>query len=286
MNPDKATCYEILGLPLNSSLQEVKKARRLLARKWHPDLHHNSPKLRREGEEKLKRINGAHDILESILRSSNFTEPTREARKKTQQEEEDDRKANEAREREENRARAERETKRNAKRKEKARGRQLRKTFSKFHRLAKRGIAEAQYRLAMLYRNGHGCVRNKTEALRWFKKAAVAGNPQAMLYLGFAFAWGIDVAAEFSKAIKLYEAAAEKGYAEAYFHLGFMYYFGLGVKQEFESAAKLYCKAIEQGYKVSNQIIDTCGHLRTETPKEYFKHYQWYVLGVKDAKFE
>jgi len=105
-----------------------------------------------------------------------------------------------------------------------------------------------------------------------------------MLYLGFAFAWGIDVATDVSKTIKFYEAAAEKGLADANFHLGFMYYFGFGVNQDFEKAAKLYRKAIEQGYKVSGG--DTCDHLHVETPKKYFKHYNWYVLGVQRATFE
>ncbi len=67
-----------------------------------------------------------------------------------------------------------------------------------------------------------------------------------MLYLGFVFAWGIDVTADVLKGIKLYETATEKGPAEAHFHLGFMYYFGVGVEQEFEKAVELYHRAIEQ----------------------------------------
>lgn len=291
MNLNLEKCYEILGLPLRASLREIKTAYRTLAKKWHPDLFYGIPKKQREGEEKLKLFNAAYDFLTSNHAESFAQE--QEVGKSTQQRNEENRRAraaDEAKQREENHVRAEQEAKRSAKRKEKARGRELRKAFEKFHKLAKRGIAEAQYRVATFYKNGQGCVRNKDEAMLWFKKAAIGfekaaagGDPQAMLYLGFAFAWGIGGTTEVSKAIKLYEAAAKKGLAEANFHLGFMYYFGYGVSINFETAVKFYHKAIEHGYKVSDS--DTCDHFRIETPKKYFKQYKWYVLGVQRASF-
>lgn len=51
--------YKVLGLSKNASQDEIKKAYRKLARKYHPDLHPNDP----EAEKKFKEINEAHEVL-------------------------------------------------------------------------------------------------------------------------------------------------------------------------------------------------------------------------------
>jgi molecular chaperone DnaJ len=53
------TLYETLGVPKNASADEVKKAYRSLARKWHPDKNPGDA----AAEEKFKEIQGAYDIL-------------------------------------------------------------------------------------------------------------------------------------------------------------------------------------------------------------------------------
>jgi len=109
--------------------------------------------------------------------------------------------------------------------------------------------------------------------LRWMKKAAALGQLRALLYFGFASAWAIGARLDIKKAIGVYEICAEQGLADAQFQIGLMHYSGLGVKQDFEMAAEWYFRAIKHGYKVAEARADTCGHLLTKTPKDYFRCY-------------
>lgn len=54
--------YNVLGVSQNASDEEVKKAYRELARKYHPDNYQNNP-LADLAEEKMKEINEAYDTI-------------------------------------------------------------------------------------------------------------------------------------------------------------------------------------------------------------------------------
>lgn len=51
--------YKVLGISKNASQEDIKKAYRKLARKYHPDLNPNDA----EAEKKFKQINEAHEVL-------------------------------------------------------------------------------------------------------------------------------------------------------------------------------------------------------------------------------
>ena len=54
--------YEVLGVPHGASDEEIKRAYRDLARKYHPDNYANNP-LADLAQEKMKEINEAYDTL-------------------------------------------------------------------------------------------------------------------------------------------------------------------------------------------------------------------------------
>lgn len=54
--------YEVLGIKEGSSKEEIKKAYRELAKKYHPDQYGNNP-LKDLAEEKMRELNEAYDYL-------------------------------------------------------------------------------------------------------------------------------------------------------------------------------------------------------------------------------
>ncbi|EAX47519.1 chaperone protein DnaJ [Thermosinus carboxydivorans Nor1] len=65
----KRDYYEVLGVPRTATEEEIKKAFRKLARKYHPDVNRDNPK---EAEEKFKEINEAYEVLSDPERRAQY----------------------------------------------------------------------------------------------------------------------------------------------------------------------------------------------------------------------
>ncbi|URZ05378.1 J domain-containing protein [Clostridium felsineum] len=64
--------YKILGVNENASQDEIKKAYRELAKKYHPDQYGNNP-LKTLAEEKMREINEAYDFLMKNSQNNSYT---------------------------------------------------------------------------------------------------------------------------------------------------------------------------------------------------------------------
>ena len=61
--------YHILGVERNASKDEIKRAYRRLAKKYHPDLNKGDPK---ESEEKFKEVSEAYEVLSDEQKRANY----------------------------------------------------------------------------------------------------------------------------------------------------------------------------------------------------------------------
>lgn len=68
-------CFEILELPRDASIQDVRQAYKDLVNIWHPDRVGDNPRLKKKAEEKLKDINIAYEELMSFLSSQKESFP-------------------------------------------------------------------------------------------------------------------------------------------------------------------------------------------------------------------
>jgi TPR repeat protein len=94
------------------------------------------------------------------------------------------------------------------------------------------GDAKVQYSLGVAYANGYGVSEDKSEALRWWRKAADQGYIKAEFRLGVAYDLGDGVPKDEAEAARWYRKAADQGYAEAQFSLGAAYRDGAGVPKD------------------------------------------------------
>lgn len=81
--------------------------------------------------------------------------------------------------------------------------------------LSNRDNGEAQYLLAVMYRNGHGVDRDLKKAFYWMRKVAAAGDGKACYQLAVMYEKGLGVGQDSGLAENWYRKAAAKGIAQA-----------------------------------------------------------------------
>ena len=108
---------------------------------------------------------------------------------------------------------------------------------------AEGGNAEAQYRLAIMYQNGLGTVRNESFAYRWMQKAAEQYHGLACHALGCMYLEGDCVEQDDYKAVEYFTCSAEQGLEGSMIALAQLYEVGRGVHKDTKRAQELYKRA-------------------------------------------
>jgi pilus assembly protein CpaE len=117
----------------------------------------------------------------------------------------------------------------------------------RLQRLADRGIAPAQYRLAKLYERGEHVEADLGEARQWTERAAAAGHVLAMHDLGVYYARAEGGGGNDAAAFRWFRQAAEYGVADSQYNLGVFYQQGRGVTESDVEALFWFMLAAAQG---------------------------------------
>ena len=98
--------------------------------------------------------------------------------------------------------------------------------------LAEQGNGKAQHNLGALYLTGEGVKKNGSEAIKWFRQAALRGIVLSQHNLGAIYLKGEVVEQNPVEADKWFRMAAEQGDHRSQHNLGAMLFEGLGMEKD------------------------------------------------------
>ena len=109
------------------------------------------------------------------------------------------------------------------------------------------GDPDAQYFYAWMCADGQATERQLSEAVRWYRLAAIQGHVSASYRLALMYDEGRGVVSDPVEAAKWYEIGARDGISGAQYRLGSLYENGRGVQQDCDVAAAWYKIAAADG---------------------------------------
>ncbi|PHS74730.1 MAG: hypothetical protein COB19_05470 [Porticoccus sp.] len=122
--------------------------------------------------------------------------------------------------------------------------------------LAATGDADAQYGVAILYKEGWGTDKDIKTAFDYYQKAALQNHPGALFEMGWFYQAGENVTQDYAEAIKWYEKAANEGHPVAMYALGGLYYNGLGTTKSEDKGMVWFKKSADKGYPPALEFVN------------------------------
>ncbi len=156
--------------------------------------------------------------------------------------------------------------------------------FETLKPLALQGKVDAQYELALMYRDGKGTAKNPEKAFMLLNKVAKKGYARAQYELGQLYEKGEGVAQDYSKASEWYSLASNLGNnRDAQFALANLYFNGRGVPHDYAEALSLYLKAANHGHAAAQYLVGAMYQDGWGVKSDYAEAYKWYSLALANA---
>lgn len=132
------------------------------------------------------------------------------------------------------------------------------KAFELCSKAAELGDIDALNDMGIWYENGYDTIKkNYAEALKWYLKAAEAGNSLGWLNAGYAYTNGRGTKPDQDKAYECYKKSADMGNEGGICSVGWCYREGTGVKKDLSKAFKYLCTAALLG---DAEAMDSVGY--------------------------
>ena len=113
---------------------------------------------------------------------------------------------------------------------------------------AEAGYVPAQMLLGQGYELGRYGPGRMSDALDWYKRAALQGNADAQFTVGYTYASGEKVPRDYAEAAKWYKMGAAQNHLGCMNNLAILYCWGQGGEQSWPKAIELYENMVAQGY--------------------------------------
>jgi hypothetical protein len=130
--------------------------------------------------------------------------------------------------------------------------------------------------LGNLYTRDIGSFHNGPLGVQWLTKAGQAGDGLAMNLLGCLYLNGQDVTQDSQQALDWFHKGADAGNKYAMYNIGYAYYSGTGVSKDFGLAMTWYTKAANAGM---GEAMNSVGQMYLDgdgVTRDYQQAFNWY----------
>lgn len=149
-------------------------------------------------------------------------------------------------------------------------------TYQYYIRAAKKGDADAQFRIGSCYSKGSGVEKDEKKAFQWWSKAAKQGHAISQGLIGHSYEVGQGVTKDYSQAAYWYRKAADQGNAVAQMSLALCYTTGNGVQKDYTQAFNWSYKAAVQGLANAQYWVGMCYSNGSGVAKDVVQAFNWY----------
>lgn len=142
---------------------------------------------------------------------------------------------------------------------------------------ANRGVASAQNKVARCFEFGIGVQKDTAIACRWYQKAAMQNDPQALVDVGRCYDTGTGVPLDHGAALQWYQRAAALGYPPGDYSVGLCYELGTGIAADMRKGLQHYRLAADKGHAPSQYKVGAFlqrGHVEDTDPEGAVAWYQ------------
>ena len=123
---------------------------------------------------------------------------------------------------------------------------------------AEGGYPAAQIAVAEAYFYGRGVATNRTEAVKWYRRAAASGEAAAQASMGLCSLRGWGCPRDNEAAVRWYSMAASQGNVTAMNDLAFCFMHGLGVEKNAEIGFNWALRAARMGFAPAQTLVGEC----------------------------
>jgi len=154
--------------------------------------------------------------------------------------------------------------------------------FRWFKDAADLGNADAQYRVALMYRDGFGVEKNNSESLKYFEFSGNNGNLRAMQYLGDAYLNGI-IDFDEKKSFWWHLKAAERGNPTSQYQIAVMYRDGNGVEKDDRLSESWFKSCVYSGLVGFASILSDAYSKGMQVLKDDEIAYKWHLFSAESG---